>query len=110
MVLHHLREEQEWHDVFAKLHRALKPGGTLWIADHITHADPRLDALFQSRWGEYLTELKDEAYRDTVFAYVAKEDTPRPLMFQIDAQRRAGFSHVEVLHKNTCFAAWVAIK
>jgi tRNA (cmo5U34)-methyltransferase len=110
MVLHHLREEQEWHDVFAKLYKALRPGGTLWIADHITHADPRLDALFQSRWGTYLTALKNEEYRDTVFAYVAKEDTPRPLLFQIDAQRKAGFSHVEVLHKNTVFAAWVAIK
>ena len=32
----------------------------------------------QERWGEYLTGLKDEAYRDHVFAYVAQEDTPAP--------------------------------
>lgn len=110
MVLHHLRTDDEWSTVFSKLYRALRPGGTLWIADHITHDDSRLDTLFHGIWGRYLSALKDDNYRDHVFAYVEKEDTPRPLLFQIDAQRAAGFRHVEVLHKNTCFAAWVAIK
>ena len=58
----------------------------------------------------YLAGLKDEAYRDHVFAYVAKEDTPRPLLYQIDLLRSVGFSKVEILHKNGCFAAFGAIK
>ena len=62
------------------------------------------------RYGEYLTQLKDEAYRDQVFAYVEKEDTPRSLMFQLDLLREVGFSQVEVLHKNACFAAFGAVK
>jgi hypothetical protein len=36
-------------------------------------------------------ELKDEAYRDHVFAYVEKEDTPRPLLFQLDLLRQVEF-------------------
>ena len=40
MVLHHLRGEDEWRAVFGKLFRALKPGGSLWIADHIEHVHP----------------------------------------------------------------------
>ena len=59
---------------------------------------------------EYLTRLKDEAYRDHVFAYVEKEDTPRPLLFQLDLLRETGFAQVEVLHKNVCFAAFGAVK
>ena len=50
--------------------------------------------------------MKDEAYRDEVFAYVTQEDTPKPLMFQIDLLRHVGFSNVEVLYKNSVFAAF----
>ena len=60
--------------------------------------------------GDYLTRLKDESYRDHVFAYVEKEDTPRPLLFQLDLLRQVGFAQVEVLHKNICFAAFGAVK
>jgi tRNA (cmo5U34)-methyltransferase len=45
-----------------------------------------------------------------VFAYIDKEDTPRPLLFQLDLLRRVGFAQVEVLHKNVCFAAFGACK
>jgi 16S rRNA A1518/A1519 N6-dimethyltransferase RsmA/KsgA/DIM1 with predicted DNA glycosylase/AP lyase activity len=49
-------------------------------------------------------------FLDEVFANIALEDTPRPLMFQLDLLRAVGFSQVERLHKNTCFAAFGAIK
>jgi tRNA (cmo5U34)-methyltransferase len=45
-----------------------------------------------------------------VFAYVEKEDTPRPLWFHLDLLRQVGFVQVEVLHKNICFAAFGAVK
>src|SRR5690606_30110247 len=32
-VLHHLRSDAEWRAVFAKLHTALRPGGSFWIFD-----------------------------------------------------------------------------
>ena len=109
-VFHHLREAAEWRAVFAKMYRALRPGGSLWISDLIEHSDPRVQALMWERYGDYLTQLKDGAYRDHVFAYVTKEDTPRPLMFQLDLLREVGFAEVEVLHKNSVFAAFGARK
>src|SRR5579859_2872083 len=36
-VLHHLREESEWAAVFRKLYRWLRPGGSLWIFDLVSH-------------------------------------------------------------------------
>ncbi|MBV9123420.1 MAG: class I SAM-dependent methyltransferase, partial [Planctomycetes bacterium] len=56
------------------------------------------------------TQLKGEAYRDQVFAYIAREDTPRSLLFQVDVLRAVGFRQVEVLHQNSCFAAFGAFK
>lgn len=109
-VLHHLREEEEWRQVFSRLYAALKPGGSIWISDLVEHSDPRVQGLMWERYGAYLSHLKDEAYRDHVFAYVAREDSPRPLMFQLDLLRSVGFGDVELLHKNSCFAAFGAIK
>jgi len=109
-VLHHLRTDAEWRNVFAAFHRALRPGGSVWIFDLIESSVPAVQGLMQQRYGEYLTRLKDESYRDQVFAYVEKEDTPRPLMFQLDLLREVGFSQVEVLHKHVCFAAFGAVK
>jgi tRNA (cmo5U34)-methyltransferase len=109
-VLHHLRADQEWESVFARFHAALRPGGSLWIADLIQHDEPAIQALMWQRYGDYLTQLQDEAYRDHVFAYVEREDTPRSLLFQIDLLRKVGFRHIEVLHKHCCFAAFGAIK
>jgi tRNA (cmo5U34)-methyltransferase len=109
-VLHHLRSDAEWRSVFAAFFRALRPGGSLWIFDLVESSLPAVQFLMQERYGEYLTSLKDEAYRDHVFAYVEKEDTPRPLLFQLDLLREAGFRQLDVLHKHLCFAAFGGLK
>ena len=109
-VLHHLREEAEWRAVFSKLYTALKPGGSVWISDLIEHSTASIQAMMWQRYGEYLADFKDEAYRDHVFAYIAQEDSPRPLLFQLDMLREVGFSAVEVLHKNSIFAAFGGVK
>ncbi len=109
-VFHHLRTDAEWHDVFARCYAALRPGGSFWISDLIEHATLPIQALMWLRYGDYLAGLKDEAYRDHVFAYIEQEDTPRSLLFQLDLLRSVGFGAVEVLHKNNCFAAFGAVK
>jgi tRNA (cmo5U34)-methyltransferase len=109
-VFHHLRGDDEWRSVFAKCHAALRPGGALWIFDLIEHTTPAVQALMWDRYGEYLTGFKGEAYRDQVYGYIAQEDTPRPLLFQLDLLRAVGFREVEILHKNSVFAAFGALK
>jgi tRNA (cmo5U34)-methyltransferase len=109
-VFHHLRTDSEWIAVFAKCYTALKPGGSLWISDLIEHSTAPIQSIMWERYGDYLTQLKDVKYRDYVFAYIEQEDTPRPLLFQIDLLRQVGFLSVEILHKNSCFATFGAIK
>jgi tRNA (cmo5U34)-methyltransferase len=109
-VLHHLRTDDEWRAVFSAFHRALRPGGSIWIFDLVESSMPAIEELMHQEYGRYLAGFKDEAYRDHVFAYVEKEDTPRPLLEQLDLLRAAGFSQVDVLHKNVCFAAFGGVK
>jgi len=109
-VLHHLRTDTEWRAVFSAFHRALRPGGSVWVFDLVESDIPAVQDLMWRRYGEYLVALKGEAYRDHVFAYVEHEDTPRSLSFQLGLLREVGFGPVEVLHKTACFAAFGAVR
>ena len=64
-VLHHLRADQEWRDVFASFHRTLRPGGSVWVFDLVESSIPAIQGLMQQRYGEYLTRLKcQQRYRN----------------------------------------------
>lgn len=109
-VLHHLRDDADWEAAFRKVYGLLRPGGSFWITDLVTQENGRVHALMWNRYGAYLEEAGGPEYRATVFEYIEKEDSPRPLTFQLDLMRQVGFQSVDVLHKNSCFAAFGAIK
>ncbi len=109
-VLHHLRGDADWEAAFAKLYRLTAPGGSLWITDLVAHETPAVESLMWRRYGNYLVDLGGEAYRDNVFDYIDREDSPRAVTYQLELLRRVGFQRVELLHKNTCFAAFGAVK
>jgi tRNA (cmo5U34)-methyltransferase len=109
-VLHHLRDDQDWQATFEKILSLLKPGGSVWITDLVVQETVPIHELMWSRYGEYLEGLGGSEYRKKVFDYIAREDSPRPITYQLDLLRRVGFAHIELLHKNSCFAAFGAWK
>lgn len=109
-TLHHLRTDDEWRSVMQHIFSSLKPGGSFWICDLIDDSTPAVTKQMWDRWSDYLLALNGQAYRDEVMEYVDREDTPKPLMWQVDLLKSVGFSTVEILHKNACFAAFGAIK
>lgn len=110
-VLHHLRDDKDWEAAFRKLFGLLKKEGSLWVFDLVEQSDSTLqNYIYQDLYGKYLTGLKDENYRDHVFAYIKKEDSPRSLWYQLRLLEKVGFKKIDVLHKNLCFASFVAFK
>ncbi|MDA8142322.1 MAG: class I SAM-dependent methyltransferase, partial [Desulfobacteraceae bacterium] len=109
-VLHHLRDDRDWESTFAKIFHLTAPGGSVWITDLVSHEHAAVQAMMWQRYGDYLLSVGREAYRNRVFDYIDKEDTPRPVTYQLELLRKVGFEQVELLHKNTCFAAFGAIK
>ncbi|KIO76732.1 methyltransferase type 11 [Pedobacter lusitanus] len=109
-VFHHLRDDADWELVFGKMYAALKPGGSIWISDLITHDSPAVTQLFKDYYGAYLETLGGVEYREKVFDYIAYEDTPRSVNYQLELLKKTGFKNVEILHKNSCFAAYGGVK
>jgi tRNA (cmo5U34)-methyltransferase len=109
-VLHHLREEGEWEAVFAAIYDLLAPGGSVWITDFIAHESEDVQGIMWNRFGDYLVRTAGEEGRDRCFRQIEEEDSPRPLTYQLELLRRVGFRRIDVLHKNSCFATFGAVK
>jgi len=109
-VLHHLRDDKDWQTTFEKIYKLLKPGGCFMISDLISQDNEQVNNYTRERYGDYLEELGGMDYRKKVLDYVAKEDSPRSMNYQLDLMKKVGFAAVEILHKNMCFGAFGGIK
>ena len=109
-TLHHLREDQEWELVFAKIFKALKPGGTFWINDIVIGETNEIDRMMLDGW---LSILQKQIITVEIEMYLERyetEDTPRTLSYQLNLMKQVGFSETIVLHKHFNFAAFGARK
>lgn len=109
-VLHHLRDDEDWLQVFDKLYKLLKPGGCLMISDLVAQDTPALNEYIGEKYGDFLENIGGTEYRNNVEAYIAKEDSPRSITYQLELMKQVGFNQVEILHKNLCFGAFGGIK
>ncbi len=109
-VLHHLRDDEDWENTFAKIYSLLKPGGCFMISDLITQDTEVLNNYIREKYSDYLESIGGADYRAKVLAYVAKEDSPRSLNYQLDLMKKVGFKNVEILHKHICFAAYGGVR
>jgi tRNA (cmo5U34)-methyltransferase len=109
-VLHHLRDDRDWREMFLRLHKWLRPGGFLFVADLVVFDDPAVHALMWLRYGNYLESLGGAEYRQKVFDYIDQEDSPRSLKFQMELLRESGFLSYDILHRNSVFATFYARK
>ena len=87
-VLHHLRDDEDWEFAFKKIFSILKKGGSLWITDLVGHSIPSVQNMMRGRYGEYLSKIGGDDYRDKVFKYIDHEDTPRSLYYQIELMKK----------------------
>ena len=109
-ILHHLRGYDEWENVFEKIHDSLITGGSFWISDLVSQEDEHIQKMSMDRYESYLIKDGGESYKNDVFEYIEKEDTPRSMTFQLDLMKHVGFKKIEILHKNSVFGSFGAIK
>ncbi|GJM16203.1 MAG: hypothetical protein DHS20C13_15300 [Thermodesulfobacteriota bacterium] len=109
-VLHHLRDDADWERCFQKIYELLKLGGAFFVSDMVHHQHPTIHNKMWDRYGDHLESISGNEYKQKVFEYIEKEDSPRSLSYQMELMKKVGFTTVDVLHKNSCFTAFVGIK
>ncbi|MBN1184542.1 MAG: class I SAM-dependent methyltransferase [Bacteroidales bacterium] len=109
-VFHHLRSEDEWVDVFKKIYKSMKAGGSFWISDLVVHETDTVNEIMMESYKNYLYNVGGSEYANAVLDCIEMEDTPRSLHFQLQMLEKTGFSKLEILHKNACYAAFGGIK
>jgi len=109
-VLHHLRDDSDWEKCFQNIYDLLKPRGAFFVSDMVSHQHSAIHNEMWNRYGDYLESIAGINYREKVFEYIEVEDSPRSLSYQMELMKKVGFTKVDVLHKNSCFAAFVGIK
>ncbi len=109
-VLHHLRDDNDWERAFQRLYDLTAPGGSVWITDLVSHESDSVHSMMWTRYGEYLYSLGGDDYKNKVFEYIEIEDSPRPVTYQLELLKKVGFEQTDILHKNSCFAAFGAVK
>lgn len=107
-VLHHLRGDNEWESVYRKLHAALVPGGLLAVYDLIDHDSPGVREVMWAHYRSFLVDTLGEDAARGVFRVLETEDSPRGLMWQLRLLERCGFTGIEIVHKHSTFAAFMA--
>ena len=71
-VLHHLRDDADWEETFAKIYRITEPGGSVWITDLVAHETDTVHALMWERYSEYLISVGGKEYNvDMAAALIA---------------------------------------
>jgi tRNA (cmo5U34)-methyltransferase len=110
MAMHHLRGDAEWEKTFEDFHEMLTKGGLLLVIDLISHVNSENEKVQKERWGKHLEDFKGKEFRDYALESSSREDSPRPLLYQIELLRKCGFREIDILHKNSVFAAYYGIK
>ena len=107
--LHHVAAPAAKRKVFAKVFRALRPGGLLVIADCATASSPRLQARDVAGWRDHLETHHGRAGATKFLKAWAREDTYFTLDQEMAWLRAAGF-RVDLSWRKSAFAVIAASK
>lgn len=107
--LHHVASRAAKRRLFAKVFRALRPGGLLVIADCMTATNPRLQARNVAEWQAHLAVHHGRAAAAKFLRAWAREDTYFTLEEETSWLRAAGF-RVDVTWRRSAFAVIAASK
>ncbi len=103
LSIHHIDDEAK-RALFAKIFKALRPGGTFVNAEQVAGPTPELDKQYKALWLEQVREggatpdqIADSLYRQQDDRCASVED-------QLNWMRRAGFTDADCWFKDNRFA------
>jgi SAM-dependent methyltransferase len=107
LALHHIPTPARRLRLFRRIHRALRRGGALIVADCYLATSARLQAADRTAWLAHLRKTYSARESDGYLRAWAKEDFYVPLAEEVRLLDRAGFS-VDIVARHLSFAVIVA--
>lgn len=100
LALHHLITDDDKKRFYRKICECLRPGGVFINADAVLSSDDEIEALYMTRWREFMERsLKDEEIEE-VLSRFKREDSLPYLLDELRWLSEAGFSKVDVIWKD----------
>jgi SAM-dependent methyltransferase len=107
LALHHIPTAARRLRLFRRIHRALRPGGALIVADCYLAATARLQAADRAAWLAHLRRTYSARESEGYLRAWAKEDFYVPLRQELRLLERARFA-VDIVSRYLSFAVIVA--
>ena len=107
LSLHHIPTAARRLRLFRRIHRALRRGGALIVADCYLSTTARLQAADRAAWLAHLRQTYSAREAEGYLRAWAKEDYYVALAEEVRLLERAGFS-VDVVSRHLSFAVVVA--
>jgi tRNA (cmo5U34)-methyltransferase len=111
LALHHVPELGAKRELYAQIHRALRPGGVFLMGDATVHAaGAEHDHAFR-RWAAGMAEagIPHEQAAE-LFAQWSREDFYQPLVAELPALAAAGFTHPDCFWKRGAMTVYGGFK
>ncbi len=111
LALHHLDTDQFKKEFYARIFRALKPGGVFVNADVILGSNKHLQNMYIQKWIKFMSKscTSKEIHEKWLEKYKA-EDRPARLAAQLKWLEDIGFKAVDVVWKYYNFAVYCGFK
>jgi len=109
LAIHHLDAAPKQH-LFARIHRALRPGGVFLNADQVRGSTPRLEEIYAAAW---LAQVRERGVSQADLAAAQKRmqlDRTDTLEDQLVWLRNAGFHDVGCFFQHYRFAVFGGFK
>jgi ubiquinone/menaquinone biosynthesis C-methylase UbiE len=109
LALHHVPTVRRRLRLFRRIHRALRRGGRLIVADCYLASDARIQAADRAAWLAYLRRTYTLREANAYLRAWAKEDVYARLSDEVRLLQRAGFA-VDIVGRRGSFAVIAATK
>jgi tRNA (cmo5U34)-methyltransferase len=103
LSIHHIDHDAK-RALFAKIFRALRPGGTFVNAEQVAGPTPALDAVYQKLWLQQVREAGATPDQIADSLYRQQDDRCASVEDQLQWMREAGFTDADCWFKDNRFA------
>ncbi len=110
LVLHHVKPGPEKTALFRRIYGALVKGGVFLNTDIFTSRDKAVARMQLEKWAEFILQSYSRREVQSNYRKYKQEDRPADPQEELEALRKAGFRHVEMLWKYYNFGTYIAVK